>query len=83
MKSILSVYKNWRTWALCLIEGLALCLICCDSSIFLAFIASKIIGFALALASIALFRHWERSGKLKELIELLDDEEEEETWRVR
>jgi len=68
-------FKNWRVAVLAALGVIATVLITSEEENGTTGFIVKAAGFALAYAVYRLFRHWQKRGKLEELMSIVDSEE--------
>lgn len=76
MKQILNlkIYKNWRNDVLFALLIVGLLLLYADSKIFFTLVCSKLAALGCGLVFIALWKKWDREGKIEDLKSLCEEE---------
>lgn len=72
MKTLLNIYRNWRTQVLTALVVIDVVLLLSESDNLQALIITKAVGIALAYVIYKLTQHWHDTGKIDELTQLKD-----------
>ena len=72
MKTLLNIYRNWRTQVLTALVIIDAVLLLSESDNQHALIITKTVGFALAYGIYKLTQHWHDKGKIDKLKQIED-----------
>lgn len=75
MKQLLKPLRNWRTWVLTILAGIAAIVLLGETESTTTFIAGKAIGVVVCVVIYLLARYWDARNLIPELAELVSEDE--------